>query len=106
MRAGLFAFLDVDPTFAPDTSKRYNRSGGLIGNPVLRAAWTRSALPRAVVRRYVPESVRDRVFAGFTRKLVPASLDPELRTKLTELYREDTEVLQELLDRDLSHWLA
>jgi uncharacterized protein len=38
----LYAFLDVDPTFVPDTGRRHNSSGGMIRNPALRAVWTRT----------------------------------------------------------------
>ncbi len=103
--AELYSFLGVDPAYVPDTSRRYNRSGGLIRNPVLRTVWTRSALPRAAARRFVPETARDRVFSVFTRELAPTSLDEELRAELTDLYREDIQALQGLLGRDLSHWL-
>jgi hypothetical protein len=30
----------------------------------------------------------------------------ETRRRLTEVYREDIKELQEMLGRDLSHWLA
>ena len=104
--ADLFEFLEVDPGFVPDTSKRHNQSGGIIGNKLVRRVWTRSALLRAGVRRYVPASARDALFSTVTSNLVALPLDPGLRAELTELYREDIEKLQELIDRDLTNWLA
>jgi hypothetical protein len=33
-------------------------------------------------------------------------LSPELRAELAEVYRSDVEELCDMLDRDLTHWLA
>jgi hypothetical protein len=41
-----------------------------------------------------------------TGDLVATSLDPALRRELVELFRDDTERLQELIGRDLSPWLS
>lgn len=35
----------------------------------------------------------------------PAGLDPAFRAELTEIFRRDVQLLSELIDRDLSHWL-
>ena len=102
----LFEFLDVDPTFVPDMTRRHNQSGGVVRNRLVRRIWTDTALLRARARTYLPVSVRDRVFAMVTRDLIPVRLEPALRAELTELYREDIERLAVLLDRDLSHWLT
>jgi hypothetical protein len=50
--------------------------------------------------------MRDRLFRLVARTLDPVRLDPTLRADLTALYRDDIVRLSELLDRDLSHWLA
>lgn len=102
----LFEFLGVDAGFVPDTSERHNQSGGIIDNRLLRQIWTRSALVRSRLRPYVPAHARHAVFSAFTRDLVAQPLDPGLRSELTALYRDDIEKLQELLDRDLAHWLV
>jgi hypothetical protein len=104
--ADLFEFLHVDPGFVPVIERRHNRSGGLIRNPVLRLVWTRSALVRAALGPHVLQSLRDAAFRIFASDLVMPALDPELRAELTELFRADIEKLQDLLGRDLSHWLA
>ena len=102
----LFEFLDVDPCFEPHTAVQHNQSTGIIGNPVLRSIWTRSALPRAKLRSYLPQSWRDAVFARFTRDLQPVQLDPDLRADLQAMFNDDITRLQDLIDRDLSHWLT
>jgi hypothetical protein len=102
----LFTFLEVDPTFLPDLEQRHNSSGGVIRNPVLREAWTRTALLRARVRRHVPRRVRDSAFNLIARSLSAVSLDEDMRRALTDLYRDEIEVLAPLVERDLSHWTA
>jgi hypothetical protein len=104
--ADLFRFLGVDAAFRPDLAGRHNRSGGFIRNPVLRALWTRSARLRITLRPYLPESLRRAAFSTMTGDLVATSLDPALRRELVELFRDDTERLQELIGRDLSPWLS
>lgn len=104
--ADVFEFLDVDTGFVPNTEIPHNQSGGLIRNRALRQVWTRSARFRAALRPHFPEIWRDATFRLFAADLIPPPLNPELRAELVALFREDTEKLQELLDRDLSHWLV
>lgn len=101
----LFGFLGVDRTVRPDTSGRYNRSG-VIEHPLRRFVWTRTVRLRTALRPYLPAAVRDagRIVQG--RRLVRAPLDPELRARLVRVLRPDVERLQDLVDRDLSGWLA
>ena len=100
----LFGFLGVDPAFVPDTSERRNRSGR-VANPLLRAAWERSAGTRALVRPLVPAGLRDRAYDRVTRDLVRDPMREETRAALRERLRPDVLALQDLLGRDLSHWL-
>ena len=102
----MFAFLGVDPDFPVDTTHRHNASGGVIANPMTRAAWTRTALIRARVRRHVPQAARDWVFARVSRDLRPVPLAPHLREELVELFRPDIRQLETLIGRDLGAWLT
>jgi hypothetical protein len=104
--AGVYGFLGVDPSFRPALETRHNRSGGLIRSPWLRLLWTRTALLRAALRPYAPLRLRDAAFRAVTRELEAPPLDPSLAADLVELFRDDTEKLQDTIDRDLSHWLA
>jgi Sulfotransferase family len=104
--ADLYAFLGVDPGITPSTGERHNASGGVIRNRWVRLLWTRSALLRAALRPYLPEQLRRAVFRAATRDLVATALDPALSARLRELFRADTERLQELIGRDLSRWLG
>ena len=58
----------------------------------------------AFVRRVIVSALRE-VDSKFNLA-PPPPLDPELRTRLTEAYRKDILSLQDLIGRDLSHWLA
>jgi len=49
--------------------------------------------------------MRHNVFEWVIRDLEKPRFSPELRLELTEYYYEDINRLQDLLDRDLSHWL-
>jgi len=104
--ADLFTFLDVDPTFEPDMRVRSN-AGGSHRNPLIGALLRRPNPVRFLARRLVPDAWRERgrkrIVAGNLKPVPP--LDPELRTELNEVVREDVGRLQDLLGRDLSHWL-
>ena len=77
----MFRFLNVDPGFSPDLSKRHQVS----------------RLPRGGALRSA--------FGLLFPKHQPPALDPADRSRLIELYRDDIRSLSALLDRDLSAWL-
>ncbi len=92
----LFRFLNVDDTFVPNTTQRFERTG------IPRIRLLHRALDRA-------QSIEARLPIGFEAlrrwNLVRPPLLPGVRRQLVEVYREDVMDLQELLGRDLSHWL-
>jgi hypothetical protein len=100
----VFRFLEVDPHQPVDLSTNHNRSGGVIANPVTRAAWTRTAGIRTRVRPHLPVVARDRVFRAVTRSVVPDRIDPDTYATLTDLYRAEVERLAHLIGRDLGSW--
>jgi hypothetical protein len=100
----LFSFLGVDPDFVPDMSRRPNPSGDL-RNPALRWVWTRPGA-RSFIRPFLPKALRQTVSSFVVgRALVRREMPAETRRWLTELYREEIERLEKLIDRDLSPWL-
>ena len=101
----IFTFIGVDPEFDPDMEARLNRTG-VIRSRSARAAWTRSVGVRTALRPHVPERVRTFVGRGFLTHIDKPLLDPQLRRRLVEVYRDDIAALEAMLDRDLSHWLA
>jgi hypothetical protein len=100
----LFRFIGVDESFTPDLSHRHNASG-IIRNPLLRALWTRSNRLRVALRPYLPPKMRHAAFEWVIHDLEKLSFPADLRAELTEYYREDILQLQDLIQRDLSHWL-
>lgn len=100
----IFNFLEVDPTFRPDTSQKHNASG-LIRNPVLRILYARLSRLRATMRPWISPKLRHNITEWMLKDAEKLHLSPELRAELTEFYRPEIEELQDLLQRDLSHWL-
>lgn len=100
----IFRFLEVDENYLPDLSQRHNVSG-VIRNPAKRFFWTRSNSLRAAVRPLVSLRMRHLFSEWVFRDLEKPQFPPALRAELTEHFRGDIERLQDLLGRDLSHWL-
>jgi hypothetical protein len=105
----IFGFLAVDTDFQPDLSVKYNITG-TIENPFWRLLWTRTRTLRAGLLPYMPISWRGRFFdliaSKPVRKIPTESMSPATRDRLVEVYRKDIIALQDLIGRDLSHWLA
>ena len=103
----LYGFIGVDPSFNPDTSVVHNRSGE-ISNPFMRWAWKNSGELRSWIAPILPLSMRGQFFrliARGKRSSPSEKLDPQLRKRLTGEIRDDILKTQELIGRDLSHWL-
>lgn len=123
----LFRFLGVDDTFRPDTSYRHN--AGLItrhaamrdilavespvreGLAQVAPRWAKGLTPLVAPARWafnnlLPKSRRREVYERLRRaNMHKPKFDRRLRRKLTAYYREDILQLQDLIGRDLSHWL-
>jgi hypothetical protein len=102
-----FSFVGVDPDISINTSLRLNVTG------LPRRRWihdmirANSSLKR-LVGAVIPAAQRRRLKAGLLQSnLAPLPpLPPTTAARLREVYREDTLQLQELLDRNLTSWLA
>ena len=101
----IFRFLEIDDNFMPTTTRRYN-VGGLPRSRVWHTLLHQPHPLKDLVRPMFPKPLADRLWLGLRdMNLVRDSLDPALRAELTEEYRADILRLQDLLQRDLSHWL-
>jgi hypothetical protein len=101
----LFGFLNVDDTFLPDMSVRHNDSR-MPRNRALQKYLSEPRLSKNVVKQFVPAKASRRIgdrlrSLNFTKPPLPE----EMRRQLTEVYREDILKLQDMIERDLSHWL-
>lgn len=102
----IFGFLGVDNTFMPDTTKRHNVT--LIPRSFAAQRFlTRPYLVKFLLKPLLPQPLRLSMISGLKslNQTKPPPLDPEIRRQLTEEYREDILKLQDLIGRDLSHWL-
>jgi hypothetical protein len=103
----LFRFLEVDDQFIPDLTQKHNEGGT---RPKNRRAWVWLRKPnplktalKAALPSTLYQKLKQRMLGRFS--LAEAQLPSDLRADLTAGYREDILQLQELIARDLSHWL-
>lgn len=105
LAARLYSIAGVDASFEPDSLTAQNRSGVPSG-AVLRTAYrirrrwgsSLSGILPATTKRFVDERLQ--------RRLTKVEMPVDVRARLIETFRPDVERLAELIDRDLSHWLA
>lgn len=111
----IYKFLGVDATFTPDTSVRYNESGfvknkwlnKIIGQGGVISKTMRTVLPTELIQKLKSNtSLKRKMFEMRKKNLHKPGMDPLIRKTLTlDVYGEDIKKLQELIGRDLSHWL-
>jgi len=109
--ADLFEFIGVDNSFVPELKgERYNVSGVPRSNLLYRFLISEGIVRkmiRPVLRMFLSPERKQRLLQKLWGKnLKKAVMDPDMRKRLVELYRDDIINLQELIDRDLSDWLA
>ncbi|MBP0018239.1 MAG: sulfotransferase [Cyanobacteria bacterium SBLK] len=104
----LFTFIEVDATFEPDMSTRHNQTSVVWKNNTIRNLLVDENLLRMAARKIVPDRVRKPVAEMLLRKNKekPPTLAAETRQQLISHFRKDILKLQDLIDRDLSHWLV
>lgn len=111
----VFTFLDVDPSFLPDLRIRYNQSG-IARNKLLHKLYGHSGIAQRTLRTVLPHSAYHKLKSNVTLQRILTNLRalnmtrpqlaPEIKHRLThEVYGEDIRKLQELIGKDLSHWL-
>lgn len=101
---GLYGFLGVDPGFEPEIAAPSNPGG----TPRIRLLHALLAHPRAraVARAAFPPALNDRLRRLRSRNLQKPGLAAEDRRRVIGIFRDDIRRTQDLIDRDLSHWLA
>ncbi|MGF1479793.1 MAG: sulfotransferase domain-containing protein [Cyanophyceae cyanobacterium] len=101
----LFRFLQVNESFMPDMSAKYNVTG-IPRNKVLYKALNQRNLFTLALRLLLPS----KLYESFTtdiknRSLTKPELTSDVRKHLIQVYKEDILKLQDLLQKDLSAWL-
>jgi hypothetical protein len=101
---GLFGFLGVDEGFVPDLARVSNPGG----EPRIRAlhGLLSDRRVRALGRRALPPALTDRLRALRSRNLKKRGPTPEDRGAALAVFRDDILRTQDLIGRDLSHWLG
>lgn len=106
MRA-IYEHLGVDDSFTLPTKEAFNASVVPKNQRVFRMFTTANPVMKRA-RDLAPTRVH--AFAVRTRNRYlgrgKPQVEDELSTKLRSIYRDDTERLQQLIDRDLTHWLT
>ncbi len=106
----MYNFLEVDPSFIPDVEIRYNVSG-VPKNIFFHRFLTEPNPVKSLAKPFLRILFSDRRIAVMVenlkiRNLSKPEMNPETREHLKGLYRDDIVKLQDLIDRDLSHWLS
>ena len=111
----IYQFLGVDPTFKTDLTIRYNQSG-IVKNKFLDKIYGQKGIINRTIKAILPSAafykLKNNVLLQRTvndlrsKNLERTKMDPEIRRKLThDVYGDDIKKLQQLIGRDLGHWL-
>jgi len=106
----IYKFLEVDDQFEPDTSLRPNVSG-FPKNEMFHKLMERLFIDDNLIKRIsqviIPKNMQKLAMVKLREtNLEKRKMPTEIRTYLQELFREDIQILEDLIDRDLSHWLG
>lgn len=109
----MFQFIGVDPEAEIDTNLKSNVSGHkkknlvnhLVGGGGLLVKLSKKAMP-GFHRKLKNNTFTTKQLQRIRNKnLVKDEFDPKLRTRITkEIYHQDIQMLQDLINRDLSRW--
>ena len=106
----IFRFLEVDDQFLPSMRARANMSGvqkSKLKQFFITSLFDRPNPMRFVARQVLPEHRRWLFTTRIRNKnLQRQKLSPEFRQELTSLFQEDIIKLQDLIEKDLLHWLT
>lgn len=102
----IFKFLEVDATFEPDLTRREN-TAGVHSSRFIAALLGRPNPIRYLTRTFLPDNLRSRLRRRALQHSLkpPPQLSPQLRSTLTKQCEGEILALQDLIGRDLSHWL-
>ncbi|MEM8642141.1 MAG: sulfotransferase [Cyanobacteria bacterium P01_G01_bin.54] len=104
----LAMFIGVDPDLVPELGDRHNTTQQVQKNVGIHDFLTQENPIKSVLRRLIPAQIRQPLAAKAYRANVtaPPQLTPELRAQVLPQFREGILRTQDLIDRDLSAWLA
>ncbi|HUR95846.1 MAG TPA: sulfotransferase [Gemmatimonadales bacterium] len=101
----VYRFLGVADDFVPDFDAPHG-VGGMPANMLLEGLVKRTAALRSAVEPYMPKRAANWARRVRTRNMRQSPpLPPELRQRLTDVFREDILKTSQLIGRSLDHWL-
>lgn len=102
----LLEFLGVDSSFAIETGLKHNVSVG-DKNKLLGKLIYKQSVFKDLIKKFLPAgvrtSIRNKILESFAHK---SPLEGSSRKILKDIYREDIVKLQDLIQKDLTHWLT
>ena len=103
----VFRFLEVDTSFRPNVSMRYQVAGVPWSRSFHRFLTRRHPL-KDHIKQWLPSRLREYLTVNLERLALRSAppLPARVRQTLLETYRDDIVSLQALIDRDLSGWLT
>ena len=102
----LFQFLEVDECFEPDTSQRVRKAPPVPKNKALHSLVSRPNGLKSLLKPFLPQKLRTNLVSKINQNnLAKPKINPETYQNLIQEYQADILQLQDLIDRDLSHWL-
>ncbi len=103
----VFRFLEVDDTFVPDTSVKYDDVPNVPRSRAFERFLRRPSPLKTALEPFISSTRREAMRSRLQERnrTPPPPLPEDVRADLTEGYREDVLMLQELIGRDLSGWL-
>ncbi len=107
----IYNILEIDNNFCPDVSKKAQASKIPKNKFVHKMLQTRNPVREMVasgMKVILPVKLRQNIRSGLLNlnSDKKKDLEPEIRQKLVDLYREDILKLQDLIQKDLSSWLT
>jgi Sulfotransferase domain len=101
-----FSFLQVDPDYPIEVGKAYNPSGPPRSVLLSKLVYDRMII-KEPIKKVLPVALRRNIKEWVRAKNArPApKMNPETRSRLQAIFREDILRLEELIGRDLSQWL-
>ncbi len=106
----IFEFLNVDPNVNIDTSKKLNTRAEAKIEVLNRFIYSRSRFKNCIKKVLRPVLPKNTISLWANMIKVPnrkpaEEMNPEIRSKLIKIYRQDILNLEQLIGQDLSPWL-
>ena len=100
----VFEFLEVDNCYNIDVSTKFSHSGKPKNRMIAKITDRNNKFfysLRETVLRLLPRKITEKVASKLFRK---EGIEPVIRKKLQEFFKADIAQLEQLLNKDLSHW--